>query len=569
MRYLLSVLRWFSPFWKSHRPWMLFVLLLTVMAVVVGTLYPLMFKFVIDRIVHDNDPLGSRKWVLALLGAGAIQQFVQWLLPVSRARMNLEMAHDIRLHLFQRILKKTTPFFSRFRSGDIVTRLTDDIDNEDKLAWYACSGVFRPIEAVLRLVFAVGVMSVLDWRLTLMAVAPLPVVVWLMTKTEHLQEKHYTERQKRTSETVEVLEAAFSGIRIVLSYAAEAAQQRLLGKALERRVHSEKNVLTLRALLEGLGSLLNQSGVIVVLFMGGWFLIRGEITLGDFYAFIAYLSSLTNPLWTLSWFFVSTTVVNTSVDRLRQVEDFAERPSGHMEPEGQGSLLFENVTFRHGEKKDKLLLDSLSFEVKMSETVALVGPVGCGKTTLLEIALGILSVDSGSVKLGGCLVDELSSEARGQVVGWVPQENLLFSGDIHENVSLGRKGLNEESTSHALRVACLEEEIEKDKKLEQGGVGLSGGQRGRVSLARALVTRPMLLLLDDATSALDLKTERLFWSRLRREHSEAAVLVATHREATAQEADRVLWLEKGRFLHEGRHADLLQRWPEYRDLFAR
>jgi len=568
MSHLRAVFKWFMPLWKAHRSWMLLVFFLTTIAVAVSTMYPLMFKFIIDRIVHDGDPIGSRKWVLALLGAGAIQQVVQWLLPVSRARQNLELAHDIRLNTFVRVLKKTAPFFSRFRSGDLVTRLTDDVDNEDKLSWYGCSGVFRPIEAILRLFLAIGVMWALDWRLTLMAVAPLPIVVWLMTKTEHLQEKYYSERQKRTSETVEVLEAAFSGIRIVLSYAAEAAQSRLFHKALEKRVRSEKSVLTLRAVLEGLGSLLNQSGVIVVLFAGGWFLMLGEITLGDFYAFVAYLSSLTGPLWTLSWFFVSTTVVRASVDRLVQVQDCEERISGELEPNSTGGLRFQNVHFSHRSEALTPLLNGLSFDIPEGKIVAIVGSVGCGKSTVLELAAGILKPGEGRVDFGGASLLQLREDRRGHDLGWVPQESLLFSGEVAENVSLGREGIDECAVKKALKTACVDEEFGLDRRIEQGGVGLSGGQRGRVSLARALVTSPRLLLLDDATSALDLKTERQFWKALRQNHSNLAVLVATHREATAQVADHVLWLEEGQILHEGTHQELLRGQAAYRELFA-
>jgi ABC-type multidrug transport system fused ATPase/permease subunit len=612
MNQLRTVLRWYAGYWRRHRGGMILVLALTALAVGAATLYPLIFKFVLDRLVHEGDPLGSRRWVLALLGAGLFQQLIQWLLPVSRAWMNLEHAMDIRLELFRRLLRKTAPFFSRFRSGDLVTRLTDDIDNDDKLSWYACSGVMRPIEAILRLVFALGVMLALDWRLTLLSVAPLPLVVWLMTRTEHLQERYYSERQKRTSETVEVLESAFSGVRIVIAYAAEAAQGALFRGALARRIRSEKAVLTLRAVLEGLGSLLNQSGVIIVLFAGGVFLIRGEITLGDFYAFVAYLSSLTGPLWTISWFFVSTTVVASSVARMRGLEEPAERPLGEQEPAEGGALCFEGLRFdwngaagpeAHGEegrqspplpqngmaqpqgapaaqrdarlpeapaiRRSPPLINGVDLRIAPGETVALVGPVGCGKTTLLELGAGILEPLEGRVHLGGTPVTTLDEERRSSWIGWVPQESLLFSGRVDENIRLERPEIDEDRVAAALDAACLKDEFAVDRVIEQGGVGLSGGQRGRVSLARAIAPRPGFLLLDDAPSALDAETERRFWLRLRRELPDAGVLVATHREATARAADRVVWLEDGKLIHEGVHEQLLATHNGYRELFAR
>ncbi len=570
MKALVKVLKWFLPYWRDRRKGLVLVLSLTAVSVAATTLYPLLFKFVIDRLVHDGDPLSSRRWVLALLGVGVLQQLIHWLLPVSRAWMNLEFAMAIRMRIFGRLLRKTAPFFTRFRSGDLVTRLTDDVDSEDKLQWYGCSGVMRPIEAVLRLGFALGVMFFLDWRLTLLSVSPLPLVVWLLTKTEHLQEKHYSERQKRTSETVDVLESAFSGVRIVISYAAELAQSMLLDRVLKRRIRSEKNVLTLRAVLEGLGALLNQSGVIVVLFAGGVFLMRGEITLGDFYAFVAYLSSLTNPLWTISWFFVSTTLVASSVDRMVEVEDQEERRAGSRMPEDPDRLRIEDLHFawrRNGEDGPPLLT-GVSLELARGETVALVGPVGCGKSTLLELAAGILEPRRGSITLGGVPVGELDDERRSHILGWVPQESLLFSGSVRENVCLSRDGVEDREIHGALDAACVLDEFPPLREIAQGGVGLSGGQRGRVSLARAMATRPAFLLLDDATSSLDADTERRFWARTAESLPRSGILVATHREATARAADRVLWLEEGRILHEGTHEGLLSAHESYKQLFA-
>ena len=567
MNALPKVLRWFAPYWRKQGRGMALVLALTALGVAASTTYPLLFKFVLDGLT-EGDPLSARQWVLALLGAGVLQQVLQWLLPVSRAAANLGNAMEIRLTLFRRVLRKTASFFSRFRSGDLVTRLTDDIDQEDKLAWYSCSGVFRPIEAVLRLVFALGVMMSLDWRLTLMSVAPLPLVVWLMTRTEHLQEKHYSERQKRTSETVDVLESAFSGVRIVLAYAAEHAQRGLFQAALDKRVRSEKNVLTLRAVLEGLGALLNQSGVIIVLFAGGLYLMQGRITLGDFYAFVAYLGSLTGPLWTISWFFVSTNVVSSSVDRMVQMEQTPEREPGGARPASTDELALEELHFAWAPDAPPLL-DGVDLRLRRGETVAVVGPVGCGKSTLLELAAGIQEPVAGTVRLDGVSVAALAPEVRSRRLGWVPQESLLFSGEVLENVVLGRASVARGDVDTALAAACVETEFPPERRIEQRGVGLSGGQRGRVSLARAIATGPDFLLLDDATSALDAATEQRFWERLRRHLPRTGVLVATHREATARAADRVLWLEGGRFIHEGRHDELLAGLPGYRELFAR
>ncbi|MCA9782852.1 MAG: ABC transporter ATP-binding protein [Candidatus Cloacimonetes bacterium] len=567
MKVLRRVLRWLAPLWRLQRKQLLLVLGLTVLAVAIRTLYPLIFKFVLDALVDPGNALSARGWVLALLGAGVLQQTIQWLLPVSRAKANLDLGMAIRMRTLHTVLRKKPAFYTRYRSGDLVTRLTDDVDTEDKLSWYSCSGVMRPVEASLVLIFSLVVMLTLNWKLTLFATLPLPIVVWALSRTEKIQERHYSERQKRTSQTVDVLESAFSGVRIVLSYVAEAAQSRLLDRVLHDRESSEKNVLTLRALLEALGALLNQLGVIVVLFAGGYYLIKGQLSLGDFYAFVTYLSSLTEPLWTLSWFFVSTTLVGSSVDRLSQIEEEPEFTPGSRRPAHTGTLRVHDLAFRW--EGGAPLLEGIGLEVGRGEMVALVGPVGCGKSTLLDLAAGLLPAEHGVVTLDHVPVEELETSRRSSWLGYVPQENLLFSGTVGENVSMDREGIDAQRVLDSLSTACVLDEFPPEREIAQGGIGLSGGQRARVAIARALATRPDVLLLDDVTSALDAATEQLFWTRLRQWLPQTGVLVSTHREATARVADRVLWLDRGRIVHSGRHEDLLRAHPEYMELFAR
>ncbi|MEM7260930.1 MAG: ABC transporter ATP-binding protein [Planctomycetota bacterium] len=568
MKSLLKVLRWFLPYWRDHKNMFLIVLGLTVIGVAARISYPLIFKFVIDA-VEAPDPEARRDprhWVLVLLGLGIVQQVLQWLLPSTRAWVNVTVARAVRLKMFRSLLAKRPQFFAKYRSGDLITRLTDDIDNWEKIQWYACSGIMRPIEAILILGFSLAVIASLSWELTLWSCLPLPFVVWVLSLTERIQRRAYRERQERTSETTDVLESAFKGIRIILSFAAEKAQGRLFDQTLERREAAEHRVLTIRAVLESLGALLNQIGVVIVLFVGGVYYIEGQITLGDFYAFVAYLSSMTQPIWTLSWFFVSTTLVETPIERLQELEREEPRPHGSTQPTVPSPLRIEGVRFRFDEERE--VLAGINLQVEPGELVAIVGPVGCGKSTLLDLATGILEPHSGHVRIGDAPVAALEENQRSHYLGYVPQESLLFSGSVADNIALDRHGVDDQRVARSLRSSCIEDEFPADRVIAQGGVGLSGGQRARVSLARAIATRPHYLVLDDVTSALDAGTESRFWVGIREELPDAGVLVSTHREATARVADRVVWLENGTIRAEASHAELLKD-PEYRDLFAR
>jgi len=567
---LRSVLKWFTTYWRPQRRWMLLLFALTTVGIALRSLYPYVFKYVIDSLTDNQDFSRVRTWILVILGLGIVREFTQWLLPSTRYLMNLRLGRAIKLDHFDSILQKNHRFFSRFRSGDLITRLTDDIDGDLKLSWFSASGVMRPVEAFLTLLFSIILMATLHWQLTLLAVLPLPFIVWIMTKTEHWQARAYSERQKATSNTVDVLESVFAGIRIVIGYATEGAQRRIFNSVLDDRKIKEERVVFVRSLLESLGSIINQVGLVIVLFAGGWLVIQKQITIGDFYAFVAYLTSITEPIWTISWFFVSSKLAETSIQRLKEIQAGDNLITGTLVPQPNPTpgLVFRRVHFAYPETQ-VAVLKGVDLALKPGEIVAVVGAVGSGKSTLLQLAGGLLPPNQGQVQFQEIPIYGLTPEIRAARVGFVPQEVILFSGSVVENITMGRETINPEQIQIATKTSVLDQEVPLSKTVEQGGVGLSGGQRARTAVARALAGRPKLLLLDDVRAALDLATERIFWDRLRAEYPGIAVVVTTHREATAHSADRVLWLENGKIRAEGRHKELLTIQADYRFLFAR
>ena len=568
---LKSVLKWFVPYWRQERRWMVALFALTTVGIALRSLYPYVFKYVIDSLTVNVDFTRVRTWILVILGLGIVREITQWLLPSTRYFLNLKFGQAIKLDHFDGILRKNHRFFNRFRSGDLITRLTDDIDGDLKLAWFSASGVMRPVEATLTLLFSILLMATLHWQLTLLAIIPLPFIVWIMTKTEHWQERVYSERQKATSDTVDVLESVFAGIRIVIGYATEEAQRKIFYRALENRKIKEEKVVFVRSLLESLGSVINQVGLVIVLFAGGWLVIQKQITIGEFYAFVAYLTAITEPIWTISWFFVSSKLAETSVQRLKEIQTGDDLVVGTQMPPKDASmeLEFRDVHFTYPETHMPIL-NGIDLTLHQGEVAAIVGAVGSGKTTLLQLAGGLLPADSGRIHLKKITVSELAPDFRARLIGFVPQEVILFSGSVEANITMGRSAVTSGQIHTATETAVLmDQEVALDKLVEQGGVGLSGGQRARTAVARALAGQPQLLLLDDVTAALDLSTERTFWERLRSAYPDVAVLVTTHREATAHSADRVLWLEEGKIREMGQHQELLEKHAEYRFLFAR
>ena len=212
------VLGWFLPYWRKRSRGVMIVMFITIFSIALSAAYPVIFKYVIDSLIEGKATTDVRFYVWLILIVGLARTLTRWILPSSRYIMNLLLGMDIKLFHFDNLLKKDPAFFNNYRSGDLITRFSDDIDGDMKLNWFANSGIMRPIEAGFTLLFSIGVMMTLHWKLTLLAVSPLPLIVWAMSKTEHLQHKAYTHRQTTISQTNNILESAFTGIRIVIGF---------------------------------------------------------------------------------------------------------------------------------------------------------------------------------------------------------------------------------------------------------------------------------------------------------------------------------------------------------------
>jgi len=566
---------WLAKYWKQKRRLMTVVVLLTVFSIAARTTYPLMFKFVLDKLTTHAPPAVIRHWVWLLIAVGLYQGLMFAILPNSRAYGNLVFGRLMRETIFRRILRKGYDFFLKYRTGDLITRLTDDIEGNDlKLAWYSCSGVMRPIEMSFVILFSLCVMFSFSWKLTLLVFIPLPFFIWLLSHTMKQLEERTRKRQEAISEINDFLETTFSGIRIVKGFCAENQLGEHLSESLKRRVTAEVSFIRINAMVQTVGMLVQNFGVVIVLFVGGVLTIRGEMTVGSFFAFANYFQFLIEPIFTIGFFFAQTKINFAYVDRLKEVENYPEQTHTATQSPGQFQRLeFKNVGSRFP-NAEKMVLSDVSFNISPEKTIAIVGPIGSGKSTLLDVALGELPVETGGVFWNGQLIDSVDNRQRLSQISIVTQEPLLFSETVSENIRLGDNQIDETGVQLAVQYSRLTDEMRLfpnglETLLGQRGIELSGGQKQRLALARALARKPRLLLLDDVTSALDAETEQQFWLNFRTQYPETAVLVVTHRLATAAQADEVIMLEEGRIVGQGPHSVLLKTNERYRQFVER
>jgi ATP-binding cassette, subfamily B, multidrug efflux pump len=490
--------------------------------------------------LHALARLGSR---FTILGAG------QW------------VEHDVRRDLYAHLETLPPVFYLTHRTGDIMSRATNDVQ-----ALRALAGFGAVMLAGTTFTFAgtLAAMWSIDPRLTLWALAPSPLLVLLARRFNHQVDVESTAVQAQLGTLSAKVQESLTGASVVRAYTMEAREidafGRLNGEYLERSLRLARTQAAFSPML----GLISGLGGLIILWVGGTEVLEGRITLGSFVAFNGYLAYLAWPTLALGWTLANLQRGLAAMTRIAEILEAAGHPA---EPEGtaglpllHGPIEFRNLSF--GYEGRGQALDDVSFTVPEGATVVVVGPTGSGKSTLGALVSRLYEPLPGTVFVGGRDVRELPRERLRRSMGYVPQEAFLFSRSISDNVALGDEGAPEARLRASAETAGLGPEIEGFPEgwatvVGERGLTLSGGQRQRVALARSLVAEPPILVLDDVFSAVDAGKEAEILRSLRAAVAGRTTLVMTHRLRVAQEADRIVVLDEGRVVEQGTHAALL------------
>ncbi len=553
---------WIFRYWRPVRKYLVLLFIFTLLSSAVALGFPLVFRYLLDNVeVVLGTPESSQFTKIILVLAGlAVARLLAGFYPGARGIINSVIGLGVRDDVFRSIMRKDWRFFNTFRPGDLTTRLTEDITDYPRIAWFACSAFFRALESGSRLLFCLGVMIFMSWKLSLLALAPLPVMLFIFYTVEHRIGRRVEESRKATSHTNDLLDSTFDGIAIVKAYRAEKPLAARLHRLLNQRFEIDLSLTKLEMVIHGVYGLIGQVGKVTVMLAGGLMVIRGSIGLGDFYAFYVYLDMLLAPMMDIPNLFVASRQAFVSVEREREIQNFPEKVEpAHIEliPKVTDVVMRDAGFVYDGNGG----VSGVTFCASSPGVVAVVGEVGAGKSTLIKMLAGLLPVSEGEMRING--VPRGLADLR-DTIGFVPQESLLLGESVTDNVRFGRERLRDCDVERALLDAGVRpEEFQGDKMLGQRGTGASGGQRQRVAIARALAGVPSLLLLDDCTAALDAGKEAEFWSRFRESGNKALAFVVTHREATVKQSDSVIFLHRGRHVATGTHRELLANNPEY------
>ena len=334
-------IKWIWNFWRPHRPWIYVLLFLTLLSSAVTIGFPLVFKYLIDILttaLDDASPdmASETTWMLVkMIAVIGLARSIVNLYPGTRAMLNAKLEMDIRTHYFSAIIEKGHKFFRKFRTGDLVTRLMDDIGAFPKIAWFSCSGVFRAIESSSKFIFCIAIMLYMNWQLALISIVPLPLMLYIFYRVRSALSKRSREQQEIISRTNELLEAAFSGVRILKAFSGERNQARAFRKILDERIGVELNVTKLWMGIMNLFWAIEFVGQIIVIAAGGIMVINGSLTLGEFYAFYIYLLLFLHPMMDIPHLFVTSRQAFACIDREIEIEETPGGTEGAYEGTGR------------------------------------------------------------------------------------------------------------------------------------------------------------------------------------------------------------------------------------------
>lgn len=537
---------------------------------------PLVIKRAIDYLTYHESPsagtlLNHGITILAIAFAIAVLRYTWRYFVIGHSRI---LEEGLRNRLFSHLQTLSVSFYRRTKTGDIMARSINDL-NAVRMA--TGMGLVSLVDGLIMGISAICFMVYISPRLAFYALLPAPFIVYFSKKHARKMSKGYERVQKSFSDLTESSREVFAGTRVIKSFAREEWGLRRIEN--DGRDYVDKNIRLARtlSLFFPMMTIFTNLGLIIVIFFGGRQVILEDITTGDFVAFIGYLNLLAWPMMAMGWVTNLFQRGAASMRRISEILDEVPEVTGPVPaPESssfEGSISFNDISFKYP-GTDEYTLRNVSFDIDAGSVVSLVGMVGSGKSTLLYTIPRLFDPDAGKICIDGTDIQDLPLETLRAVTGFVTQEPVIFSESIRNNVLFGRTDITEDALVEALRcVIFYEDVIRMDKGLDtilgEKGVTLSGGQKQRLTIARAIITDPPILVIDDALSMIDTRTEENILNNILTRRKGKTNIIVSHRFTTITRADLILVFKEGRLVECGDHITLLKNKDEFARLYER
>jgi ABC-type multidrug transport system fused ATPase/permease subunit len=533
---------------------------------------PLLAKYAVDDGIRNHD-LAKLNWIVAaFLVAGLANWGMSYLQTYLTGWVGERILADLRNKLFRHLQRLSLGFYERTRAGVIISRLTNDVEAIDQLV---TDGVTSLVQNSLTLVGTAILLFVLDWRLALATLTVIPAMSVATAIFRKRSARAYRAVRERLGLVTATLAEDIAGMRVVQAFTREQRNIRNFREVSERYRDSNQETVVLNGLYFPFVDLLSSVALAVVLGYGGHLYFQGDVTIGTLFAFMLYVQNFFDPVQQLSQlyntFLSATAALDKIMDVLDEEPEVLDSPNARDLPSVEGHVSFENVRFAYGRGPE--VLHGLDLDVLSGTTIALVGHTGAGKSTIAKLLARFYDPVEGRITIDGIDLRDVTQASLRRQLGIVPQEGFLFAGTVTENIAFARPDASPEDVVRAARAVGAHEFILRlengyETQLQERGTRLSLGQRQLVALARALLADPRILILDEATSSVDIGTERKIEQALRLLLAGRTAFIIAHRLSTIRDADLIVVLEHGQIVEQGSHEELLARRGLYTSLYG-
>ncbi|MBU0507463.1 ABC transporter ATP-binding protein/permease [bacterium] len=566
MSALISLL----PYLRPYRSVIVWGALIAVFNNAVGALAPWIVKLAIDSLSQTPSSAILAKYALLLVAVVAVACGLRFLLRKILIGMSRHVELDLRNSVFAHLQRLSASFYNRNRAGDLMARLTSDLE---RVRYVLGPGIMYPLDTVTVGVFSLAMMLLISPKLTLIVLISAPVISVSVFFLGRITYRLHGRIQDQFSELSAHAQENLAGVRVVRAFAQEEREIGRFGELNEEYIRRNIAMVRVQALFMPVMALFFEIGTAVILFFGGWGIIHAQLTLGDFVGFVGYLGMLAWPMIAIGWV---ANLYQRGAASMRRLNEILETEpqivsplSSHRPAEVRGEIVFEGVSFQYDGSANTL--HDVNLVIPSGRTVAIVGRTGSGKSTLVSLIPRVFDPTEGRVLIDGVPTTSWDLKALRSAIGMVPQDALLFSDTLAANLRFSSDAVKQEDFERATVTSQIVTDVAEFRDgyatmVGERGLTLSGGQKGRATLARALLHDPAILILDDALAAVDTHTEERILQPLREFTRGRTSLIISHRVSTVRHADEIIVLDEGRIIERGTHDQLVSAGGYYAEL---